>query len=231
MTTSARLLSGLVAPLLVLSLAGCSDDPDTKEPVLSERQARDGLLKTSDLGPGFRRLTAGDDSDDDDNLAIDCLGGAAFEFDSQQGVTEVQVEYRKKTDARGGTETSVQSAVSSYAEADRAEASLDALRDAMVDCKTAEYEQDGASVRFTISVSEGRTAHELDQQLNLELAGVLTIGETALPLVVHLRYFRIGNHGGTLSVTQFNTPERAAEVDRLLELSVQRFVAVVNEAA
>ena len=82
--------------------------------------------------------------------------------------------------------------------------------------------------RFDISVSDDQTVEALDQQVNLTLDGDITIGETVLPLVIELRYFRIGNHGGTVSVSLLNAPDQTAEVDRLVELGVDRFVAATG---
>lgn len=230
MRSTARLLSSLVAPLLVLSLAACGDDdPEDHEPVLSKQEARSGLLTSSDVGPGYHKQPAQDAGQDADNEGIDCLSSAARDFDAEKGVTEVEVKYRKEIGARGSGEVTVLSGISSYAENERAETALDDLRDAMLACETAEFEQDGATIRFDISVSEGRTADELDQQLNLELDGDITVGTTSRPLVVQLRYFRVGNHGGTVSVTLFDAPSRAGEVGRFVDLGVERFLTVVEQ--
>ena len=98
----------------------------------------------------------------------------------------------------------------------------------MQDCRTAEYEQDGTSIRFEIAVSDGKSVDGLDQQVNLTLDGEITMGETVLPLFIELRYFRIANHGGTVSVSLLNAPDQIAEVDRLVELGVDRFVAATT---
>ncbi len=138
------------------------------------------------------------------------------------------MEFRKAGPAGTLSEVSVLSGFSSYAEADRAETSLDVLQAAMRDCTSAEYEQEGTAVRFDISVSDDRTVDGLDQQVNLTLDGDITVGETVVPLVVELRYFRIANHGGTVSVSLLNAPGQASEVERLVELGVDRFVATTG---
>jgi hypothetical protein len=225
-----RLLAGLVAPLLVLTLAACGDDPaEADRPtVLSEAKGRAALLTLKDLGAGYREQAPDDDGA---NEGLDCLSRAARDFDAVKGKTELEVEYRKKGAVGTLTEVSVLSGFSSFAESDRAEDTLDELRGAMQDCRTAEYEQGDATIKFDVSVSDDQTVEGLDQQVNLTLDGDITFGDTVLPLVIELRYFRIANHGGTVSVSLLNAPDQAAEVDRLVELGVNRFVDLVEPKA
>jgi hypothetical protein len=222
-----RLLAGLVAPLLVLSIASCGGDPaaDAAPAVLGEADGRRALLTLADLGSGYR-----DQAPDDDgaNEGLDCLSRAARTFDEVKGRTELEVEFRKAGPAGTLSEVSVLSGFSSFVETDRAENTLDELRGAMQDCRTAEYEQDGTTIRFDISVSDDKSVEGLDQQVNLTLDGEITVGETVLPLVIELRYFRVANHGGTVSVSLLNAPDQAGEVDRLVELGVDRFVSVAS---
>jgi hypothetical protein len=101
----------------------------------------------------------------------------------------------------------------------------------MQDCRTAEYEEGNTTITFEIDVSDDKTSEVLDQQVNVTLEGVITVGETELPLVIELRYFRIANHGGTVSVSLLNAPDQSGEIDRLLDLGVDRFVDLVEPKA
>ena len=230
MKAGSRLLAGLVAPLLVLSLAACGDDdPDNDDApvVLNEAKGRAALLTLDDLGTGYREQAPDEDGA---NEGLDCLSRAARDFDAVKGKTQLEVEFRKKGLAGTLSEVSVLSGFSSFAEADRAETTLDELRGAMQDCRSAEYEQGDSTISFDISVSDDQTVETLDQQVNLTLDGDITVGETVLPLVIELRYFRIGNHGGTVSVSLLNAPDQTAEVDRLVDRGVDRFVELVEPA-
>jgi hypothetical protein len=227
-----RLLAGLVAPLLVLSLSSCGDDDptdtDDRAPVLNEDKGRAALLTLDDLGDGYQEQAPDEAAD---NEGLDCLSRAARDFDNVQAKTELEVEYRKTGAADTLSEVSVLSGFSSFAEADRAETTLDELRGAMQDCRSAEYEEGDTTVSFDISVSDDQTVETLDQQVNLTLDGEITSGDTVVPLVIELRYFRIGNHGGTVSVSLLNSPDQASEVDRVIELGVDRFVDAVEPTA
>lgn len=231
MTTLPRAAAALVAPVLVLSLAGCSGDDaqagTTKARAMSDAQGRPALLTGRDVGPGYRKQPPDDDGG---NEGMDCLSVAARQFERVAAATELEREFRKAGPAGTLGEVSVLSGFSSYAEAERAEITLDELRGGLQDCRTAEYEEEGATIHFDIAVSDEKTTDELDQQVNVTLDGEITIGETVLPLVVELRYFRIDNHGGTVSVSLLNAPDEAAEVDRLVGLGVDRFVELVAPA-
>jgi hypothetical protein len=224
-----RLLAGLVALLLVPALAGCSGDADgsngDKVRAMSEEKARTALLTLDDLGAGYQAQPADDDGA---NEGMDCLSRAARDFENAKAATELELEYRKPGGADDLSEVSVLSGFSSYAEEGRAEDTLDELRGAMQDCRTAEYEEGEATIRFDIEVSDDKTSEALDQQVNVTLDGVITVGETALPLVIELRYFRIANHGGTVSVSLLNAPDQSGEIDRLTELGVDHFVDVAG---
>jgi hypothetical protein len=224
-----RLLAGLATSLLLLPLAACGDDDpadkDDRPSVISEEKGRAALLTLKDLGAAYREQAPDDDGA---NEGLDCLSRAARDFDAVKGMTELEVEYRKKGPEGTLSEVSVLSGFSSFAEADRAENTLDELRGAMQDCRSAEYEQDDATVSLDISVSDDQTVDALDQQVNVSLDGTITIGETVLPLVIELRYFRIANHGGTVSVSLLNAPDQTSEVDRLVQLGVDRFVDLVG---
>jgi hypothetical protein len=226
-----RLLAGLVAPLLLLPLAGCSGDDasaDTPVQAMGKAKAQAALLTSKDLGPGYEKQAPDDDGDND---GMDCLSLAARQFDAAEAPTELEVEYRKPGPADTLGEVSVLSGFSSYAEKDRAESTLDELQSAMGDCDKAEYEQDDATISFEISVSDDKTVDALDQQVNVTLNGDITIGKTVLPLVIELRYFRIANHGGTVSVSVLNAPDQVGEIDRLVGLGIDRFVAVADTKA
>ena len=228
---SPRLLAGVVALLLVPALAGCADDDgaDTdKVRPMSEEKAQAALLTRDDLGPGYQEQPPDDDGD---NEGMDCLSRAARDFEQAKAATELELEYRKPGAAEDLSEVSVLTGFSSYAEKDRAETTLDELRSAMQDCRTAEYEEGEATIHFEIEVSDDRSSEALDQQVNVTLDGAITVGETVLPLVIELRYFRIANHGGTVSVSLLNAPDQSGEIDRLVELGVDRFIAVAEPAA
>jgi hypothetical protein len=227
---SSRLCAGLVAPLLLLTLAGCTGDDalaDTtdKVEVMSAAKGESALLTGTDLGSGYQKQPADEDGDND---GMDCLSLAAREFESATAATDLEVEYRKPGPANTLGEISVLSGFSSYADKDRAEITLDELRGAMQDCPSAKYEQDDATISFEISVSDDKTVEALDQQVNVTLDGDITIGDTVLPLVIELRYFRIANHAGTVSVSVLNAPDQVGEIDRLVGLGVHRFVDVVD---
>lgn len=231
MRLSPGLLAGLAVLLLVASFTGCSGEKavaDTEKlDALGEQEARAALLTLADLGPGYR---AQEPDADDANEGIDCLSRAARDFDAAKGATDLELEYTKQDPAGGVGQVSVLSGVASFEQPGRAESTLDQLRAAMQDCGTAEYEQDDATVRFDISVSDGKTDEALDQQVNVALDGEITAGETVLPLVIELRYFRIANHGGTVSVSMLDSPSAATEVGRLVEIGVDRFVDVAGSA-
>jgi hypothetical protein len=230
-TAVSRLAAGLVAPLLVISLAGCNGDDAVADTVkaraMSEAKGQAALLTLNDLGPGYKKQATDDAGD---NEGMDCLSVAARQFDSVKAATELELEFRNKGPDGTLGQVSVQSGFSSYAEADRAEITLDELRGAMQDCRTAEYEEDDATIAFDISVTDEKTTDVLDQQVNVTLDGEITIGETVLPLVIELRYFRIDNHGGAVSVSLLNAPDQQPEIDRLVEIGVDRFVDVVAPA-
>jgi hypothetical protein len=223
-----RLLAGLVVLLLVCALAGCGGDDDgsdaDKVRPMSEDKAQAALLTSADLGVGYQVQPADDDGD---NEGMDCLSRAARDFDNAKAPTELEREFRKAGAAEDLSEVSVLTGFSSYAEKDRAETTLDELRGAMQDCRTAEYEEGNATITFHIDVSDDKASEVLDQQVNVTLDGVITVDETELPLVIELRYFRIANHGGTVSVSLLNAPDQSGEIDRLLDLGVDRFVDLV----
>jgi hypothetical protein len=226
-------LAGLLTLLLALSLASCGDDdspPDTQREakVVNEEKGRAALLSLKDLGRGYEKRVPDDKGD---NEGLDCLSRAARDFDAVDGATEIEVEFRKPGPAGTIGEVSVLSGFSSFADPDRAETTLDELRGAMQDCRSAEYEEGGTSVHFDISVSDDQVLDALDQQVNVTLDGEITSGEAVLPLVIELRYFRIANHGGTLSVSLLNAPDQATEVDRLVDLGAKRFVKVAERAS
>jgi hypothetical protein len=220
-------LAGLLAPLLALSLAACGDDnsPDTQREakVVNAEKGSAALLTLKDLGLGYEKRASDGEGD---NEGLDCLSRAARDFDTVDGATELEVEFRKPGPAGTVSEVSVLSGFSSFADPDRAETTLDELRGAMQDCRSAEYEEGTAKIRFDISVSDDQVTDDLDQQVNVTLDGEVTSGETVLPLVIELRYFRIANHGSTVSVSLLNAPDQAAEVDRLVDLGVKRFLKV-----
>ncbi|MDQ4052914.1 MAG: hypothetical protein M3237_09460 [Actinomycetota bacterium] len=225
-----RVLPGLVAPLLLIPLAGCTGDDATADTVaevraMSAAQAEAVLLTRHDLGPGYKEQAVDEDGDND---GMDCLSLAAREFESSKAATELEVEYRKPGPADTLGEVSVLSGFSSYVDKDRAEVTLDELRGAMQDCPSARYEQDDATISFDISVSDDKTVEALDQQVNITLDGDITIGDTVLPLVIELRHFRIANHAGTVSVSVLNAPDQVGEIDRLVGLGVDRFVDVAD---
>ena len=223
-----RLLAGLVALLLLPALAGCGGDAgaDTdKVRPMSAEKAQAALLTIDDLGVGYQEQPPDDDGD---NEGMDCLSRAARDFDNAKAPTELEREFRKPGPAEDLSEVSVLTGFSSYAEKDRAETTLDELRGAMQDCRSAEYEEGNATITFDIEVSDDKTSEALDQQVNVTLDGVITVGETELPLVIELRYFRIANHGGTVSVSLLNAPDQSGEIDRLLDLGVDRFVAATR---
>lgn len=230
MRPSPRLRTTLAAPLLLLTLAGCTGDDasaDTAETAkpMSEAAATAGLLTLDDLGPGYQKQPVDDPGD---NEGMDCLSLAAREFEAAKPATEVQVEYRKPGPPQTLGEVSVLSGVSSYADLERAEITLDELRGAMQNCPSAEYEEDEATISFDISVTDDKTSEELDQQVNVTLDGEIAIGETVLPLLIELRYFRIANHGGAVSVSVLNAPDQLPEIDRLVELGVAKFIEVAD---
>ncbi len=223
-----RLPAGLVALLLVPALAACGGDDSgadgDKVRPMSEEKAQSALLTLDDLGAGYEEQPPDDDGD---NEGMDCLSRAARDFDNAKAATELEKEYRRPGAADDLSEVSVLTGFSSYAEKDRAETTLDELRGAMQDCRTAEYEDGDATVHFDIDVSDDKSSEDLDQQLNLTLDGVITVGETELPLLIELRYFRIANHGGTVSISLLNAPDQSGETDRLVDLGVNRFVDLV----
>jgi len=230
---SSRLRAGLVAPLFFLTVAGCTGDDASADSVpkvraMSEAAAEGALLTVKDLGPGYERQPVDEDGDND---GLDCLSLAAREFESAKAATDLEVEWRKPGPANTLGEVSVLSGFSSYAARDVAETTLDELRGAMQDCASATYEQDDATISFDISVSDDKTAEALDQQVNVTLNGDITIGDTVLPLVIELSYFRIANHAGTVSVSVLNAPDRIGEIDRLVGLGVDRFVDVVDSTS
>jgi hypothetical protein len=231
MNATARLLAGLATPVLALSLVACSadtpairsDDPGAS--VLGKGRARAALLTLEDLGPGYLRQTPDENGD---NQGIDCLSTASRAFDRVQGETELEAEYRKTTAAATLGEVSVLSGFSSFSQTDTIATALDELQSALRDCSSAEYEEGEGTVRFDISVSDDKAVAALDQQVNLSLDGDITVGTTAFPLEIQLRYFRIANHSGTVSVSLLNAPDQVSEIDRVVGIAIDRFVEVAR---
>lgn len=221
---------GLLTSLLALPLLSCSDDGSAdgaaRVDVLGEGKAQAALLTLEDLGAGYERQPSGEEGEND---GLDCLSRAARDFAAVQGATELEVEYRRPGAAGSASEVSVLSSFSSFAEPDRAETALDELRGALQDCRTAEYEDGDTSISFDISVSDDRTDDSLDQQVNVTLDGEIVTGRSVVPLLIELRYFRVANHDGAVSVSLLNTPDGAGEVDRLVERGVERFLKVTDE--
>lgn len=259
--TRAPLAALLTFCLCALVACGGDDPDDTPTRTIDTTTAEEALLTITDVGAAYSESPEPEETGATGATGgTDCLSRATEEFESAKAATEVQTGFNKLAGAftlaatsearepkpNEALQVSVISKFSSFADADRAETTLDELRGALQDCRSATYEQGTGSVSFDISVDDDEADDALDQQVNVTLDGEITSATATAPFTILLHYFRVDNHYGAVNVSVIGPSAQGAdaelpekmvaarerntetEVQRLLDIGVDKFLGVAG---
>jgi hypothetical protein len=192
------LIGGAFSALVIVALAGCSDDTAEPPATLDPANVEHALITLDDLPEAYRVADPGDADRPPSVCAPDLPRGAAAqataEFENRPGLSLVE------------------HAVSLYDDAD-AIAALDAVRRAFTECR-----EPGVTIE----------ERDVDDAGDDVVGYRLTLTENALPLTTDVTYFRSGDVVVGIATASVVGPPSAALDAELLDAAEERLELAIE---
>lgn len=224
-----RLAAVAVLALVATSAAACGDDdkddsgsasdtPTVSE--LTEDQLGQAVLQPDNFSEGWTQTT----DDETEDSAPGCLADVSAITDSVDEAAKVAYDYSY---GDSGVPL-VTSSASAFDDQDEVTKAFDDAKSALEDCSTVTgtdadgYEYD-MTLSYDDSVSEG-----LDDQVNLTLAGTITVSGQDSTIAERVTMVRLGPNVAVTAMVGLGDTSTVASFDAYEQIAIDRFVAVVN---
>ncbi|MGA8848008.1 MAG: hypothetical protein WB471_15435 [Nocardioides sp.] len=245
LTSFRRAIAAAAVVSLSVSLSACGSDEEPSEDqtpvassdptssdetdaiVLDEDQMTPALLTLDDLPAGF--AVDPDDSDDSEGgFEGSCLEDVSNltdqpEFDADE---EVEASYILEGDAG---QSSVQSQVQSYADAQQITSAISMFSEAVGACESAQgTDADGFTYDLEVRLDQTASLEGVDEQTQVSITGTLSTDGLELPVDIGFDVARAGNNLVIISTLDVGEAGEGivAQTDALAQVSVDRLAEI-----
>lgn len=204
-----------------------SDDGAT---VLDEDQLAGALLTAEDLPGGY--VLEPDDGDDDDTGGFEgsCLEeiGELTDRDEFESEEEAEAEFVLEGDSG---QSSVQSGVESYADAEQVSSAIALFSEAVAACtEAAGTTEDGLDYDLTVESDDTVSLSGVDEQARVAVNGTISTEGLELPVQIGFNVARIGNN--LVNISTFDIGEVGggivSDTDTITQVSVDRLAEITG---